>query len=271
MNLFPVQNDASGRTALREAPAVRRPRSSASFRRLDKTSFEEVVAKARSDVYTVRRGDTLSEIVHDRLQRVGQRASGTELYARVREVAQANGLTNPDVIAVGQSIDLGVLDGRGGMAGAVQPQRSAPTPIAQVFSEPSHALHHIVPGQTRISSPFGPRQDPFSGDLREHRGIDIAARRGTPIFPVADGVVVHSGRQGGHGKTVIVRHNDGSETLYAHADSLLVSEGERVRTTDKLGLVGSTGRSTGPHLHFEYRRDGVPIDPLAVLGTDAGE
>ena len=218
----------------------------------------------------VQRGDTLSGIVHGELQASGRTVSSAELYDRVRDVARANNLADPDVIDVGQRIDLSVLDGRGGLTTRNRQSGQSPVPVEPTSSSLPMDLHRIVPGKSRISSHFGPRQDPFDGEIREHRGVDIAARRGTPIYPANDGTVVYAGWHGGHGKTVIVRHEDGSETLYAHADTLLVGEGDRVDTGDKLGLVGSTGRSTGPHLHFEVRRNGVAIDPLAALGHTHG-
>lgn len=269
MNLLAIQDHASGHSAV-AVPAASAPRSSASYARVRpqrSETFERTLQEVQGPSYTVRNGDTLSEIVHNRLRAMGERVSGTELYERVQLVAKANGISNPDVISVGQTIDLAVLDGRGGTAVSARPE-----PVYNIFGpppvhEPVHGLHRIVPGQTRISSGFGPRQDPIDGTVREHRGIDIAARRGTPIFAAAEGIVVYAGRHGGHGKTVILRHSDGSETLYAHADQLLVKEGDRVGTTDRLGLVGSTGRSTGPHLHFEVRRNGEAVDPMAVYGA----
>lgn len=262
-------------------PAPSNPlRSSATFARVyrDRPSHTEEAPRAvRSTLHTVERGDTLSELVHRHLRDAGEPARGAALYDRVREVARWNGIADPDVIVPGQQIDLGALDGQGGPA-RTQVPRSAdilpmePAPALRSSALITRSIRDVVPGETRITSDFGLRHDPFEGDIRDHRGIDIAARRGSPIYPIDDGTVVFSGWHGGHGKTVIVRHDDGTETVYAHADALLVDAGQQVKVGDKLGLVGSTGRSTGPHLHFEVRRGGVPIDPLAALPElDSGE
>ncbi len=100
---------------------------------------------------------------------------------------------------------------------------------------------------------------------RPHEGIDVAASRGTPIYAAESGRVIHSGRQGGYGKVVIVKHAGSYRTVYAHASKLLVKKGAFVERGQKIALVGSTGRSTGPHVHFEIRRLETPHNPLAFL------
>lgn len=120
-----------------------------------------------------------------------------------------------------------------------------------------------VPG--RITSTYGKRNDPFTGRPDFHDGIDIAADFGSRIRPVRDGVVTFSGWQPGYGKVVIVRHGNGLETVYGHNAANLVKAGDRVNAQSVLGLLGSTGRSTGPHLHFEVRRNGRSIDPMPYL------
>jgi murein DD-endopeptidase MepM/ murein hydrolase activator NlpD len=100
---------------------------------------------------------------------------------------------------------------------------------------------------------------------RMHEGIDITASTGTPIWAAADGTVIWSGWRGGYGNCVVVDHGNGLATLYAHASSLLVSVGQRVSQGETVSLVGSTGNSSGPHLHFEVRVNGVAVDPLLYL------
>lgn len=117
----------------------------------------------------------------------------------------------------------------------------------------------------RITSMFGKRKDPFTGDLREHDGIDIAGAEGSPIRPAVGGRVTFAGERGGYGNCVVVAHPDGSETRYAHCKELKVKEGDTVDPSTELATIGSTGRSTGPHLHFEVRREGRPVDPIAWL------
>jgi murein DD-endopeptidase MepM/ murein hydrolase activator NlpD len=122
-----------------------------------------------------------------------------------------------------------------------------------------------VPG-ARMTSRFGMRSDPFSGHSRDHKGIDLAAPQGAAIRPVADGTVVLAGKRSGYGNVVVVDHGDGLRTLYAHCHELKVRAGDQVDGRSVLGTVGSTGRSTGSHLHFEVRRDGEQVDPESAMG-----
>lgn len=121
-----------------------------------------------------------------------------------------------------------------------------------------------TPG-ARVTSTFGARVHPIFHDVRYHDGVDFGAGHGTPIRAAADGVVVHAGPRGGYGTTLIVDHGRALATLYAHQSSLAVSTGQRVTRNQVIGYVGSTGFSTGPHLHFEVRVSGTPVDPLQYL------
>lgn len=116
-----------------------------------------------------------------------------------------------------------------------------------------------------ISSSFGWRKDPFSGEDRFHYGVDLAASEGTPVRAPMQGRVVSSEYREGYGNVVVLDHGQGLSTLYAHNRENLVKEGDRVIQGAPLARVGSTGRSTGPHLHFEVRKDGRQTDPLAFL------
>ncbi|MCX7964254.1 MAG: M23 family metallopeptidase [Candidatus Sumerlaea chitinivorans] len=117
----------------------------------------------------------------------------------------------------------------------------------------------------RVSSPFGYRRHPIRGGVRMHKGIDLASWTGTKIFAADSGTVIHSGWLGGYGYCVMVDHHNGYVTVYGHCSRLLVDVGDNVRRGDYIAQVGSTGASTGPHLHFEVRRNGVPIDPAPFL------
>jgi murein DD-endopeptidase MepM/ murein hydrolase activator NlpD len=116
-----------------------------------------------------------------------------------------------------------------------------------------------------ISSSFGPRVHPIFGDERLHAGIDLRADTGTPILAAADGKVVFAGAQRGYGNVVIVDHGKSLATLYAHQSVLSVRQGDVVKRGQVIGAVGATGYATGPHLHFEVRVGGNPVDPIPYL------
>ena len=116
-----------------------------------------------------------------------------------------------------------------------------------------------------LSSPFGYRVHPILGTRRLHSGIDLAANSGSPISAAGSGVVLIAGPYGGYGNAVVIDHGGGLATLYAHQSSIAVSKGQAVATGDLLGYVGCTGLCTGPHLHFETRESGTPVDPMTYL------
>ena len=123
----------------------------------------------------------------------------------------------------------------------------------------------IFPTGGRITSRFGTRTHPVLGYRRFHAGIDFGASSGTPVNAADSGRVIFSGWYGGYGNAVIIDHGGGITTLYGHNSRLLVSEGQTVQQGQAIAAVGSTGLSTGPHLHFEVRRNGNPVDPLGFL------
>ncbi len=124
---------------------------------------------------------------------------------------------------------------------------------------------------TRISSRFGKRYHPTLKKRKNHHGVDYAAPRGTPIKAAGDGKIMHIGRKGGYGKTIIIQHGGKYSTLYAHMSNYnrKLRRGARVKQGQTIGYVGSTGRSTGPHLHYEFRVNGVHRNPLTVRLPDA--
>ncbi len=122
-----------------------------------------------------------------------------------------------------------------------------------------------VPAFGRITSPFGYRYHPILGRSKLHSGMDIGAPTGSPIYAAEAGTVITSGWNGGYGNCVIINHGSGITTLYGHASELYVAAGQSVQRGDPIAAVGSTGLSTGPHLHFEVRRNGEPTDPAPYL------
>ena len=109
------------------------------------------------------------------------------------------------------------------------------------------------------------RTHPVLGGRRRHKGVDLAAPKGTPIYATADGIVGHAQWLSSYGLYVEIAHGASLETRYAHMSRLAVAPGERVRKGDIIGYVGSTGRSTGPHLHYEVRIDGIAVNPIPYM------
>ncbi len=123
----------------------------------------------------------------------------------------------------------------------------------------------IKPVAGAVGSGFGPRVHPIYGTTRMHNGVDMGGAMGDPIWASKDGVVIDAGWNGGYGNAVVIDHGDGIATLYAHQSELFVSTGDSVSQGETIGAVGSTGLSTGPHLHFEVRVNGDPVDPVLFL------
>lgn len=117
-----------------------------------------------------------------------------------------------------------------------------------------------------ISSYFGEREDPFSGEEAYHKGVDFAGTAGANVVAVAAGVVTWAGNRTGYGNLVEINHGDGYVTRYAHNQRTLVAVGQTVKRGDAIALMGSTGRSTGPHVHFEVIRNGRQVNPLTFVG-----
>jgi murein DD-endopeptidase MepM/ murein hydrolase activator NlpD len=120
------------------------------------------------------------------------------------------------------------------------------------------------------SSSYGWRIDPFNGHKAFHEGLDFPANTGTPILAAADGIVTTAERTADYGNIVKISHGSGLETRYAHASKILVKVGERVTKGQVVAHVGSTGRSTGPHLHYEIRLHGNSLDPRQYLQKNTG-
>jgi murein DD-endopeptidase MepM/ murein hydrolase activator NlpD len=123
----------------------------------------------------------------------------------------------------------------------------------------------VAPVRGLLNSGFGSRVDPITGQGAFHPGLDISTRRHEPVLATASGVVIKSGWGGDYGQVVEIDHGTGYRTVYGHLDSILVKEGQRVRRGERVGLVGSTGRATGPHLHYEVRQGDRILNPLEYI------
>ena len=137
------------------------------------------------------------------------------------------------------------------------------TPALKPFSRDGKLK---LPVSGAISSRYGLRLDPIKGGLKQHNGVDIAVPEGTQVRPAAPGKIVFSGYSEGYGNCVIVEHEGGVTSIYGHNSANLVKEGDIVDKTSVIALSGSTGRSTGPHVHFEVRKKGAPVDPMDMIG-----
>lgn len=147
-----------------------------------------------------------------------------------------------------------------GLAPAVafaQSQHLGANPLNQVLNS--------LPTHSAISSPFGIRTSPFTGEHEQHKGVDIPSQTGSPILATGDGKVTYAAYAPGYGNLVEIDHGQGYSTRYGHAQTLLVKNGDLVKQLQTIATVGSTGRSTGPHLHFEVSYLGKPFDPMLLL------
>jgi murein DD-endopeptidase MepM/ murein hydrolase activator NlpD len=134
----------------------------------------------------------------------------------------------------------------------------------QVNTQPS-----LWPINGVLRSSYGARTDPFSGEGAFHKGIDLAAPRGTPVHATADGVVQRAEWDGGYGKLVVIDHGNGLETYYAHLSQFEILPGQEVRRGQVIALSGSSGHATGPHLHYEVRMGGIPVNPYKYLAKSS--
>jgi len=123
----------------------------------------------------------------------------------------------------------------------------------------------IWPTQGWVTSDFGVRLDPYSADRTMHQGLDIATPHGQSVMSPSDGTVVFNGTEGGYGKVLVIDHGYGVKTRYGHLSEVLVRLGERIARGQKVAAVGNTGRSTGPHLHYEVRVNGIPENPRKFI------
>lgn len=124
-----------------------------------------------------------------------------------------------------------------------------------------------LPVNGYVTDGFGMRRNPFNGEGREvHEGLDIAVDFGTPVTATADGLVIYAAPHAGYGNLVIVYHSNGITTRYGHLSRIAVEAGQRVKRSDQVGNAGSTGRSTGPHVHYEIRENDQSVDPLRYVG-----
>lgn len=202
--------------------------------------------------------------------------AGEEIYTSLLDVELSRSLAQAGGIGLAEMLlrqispsEAGAPLPEPGAGRMLAPERNAPmgAPQRQPVDRDAQAPFVFpVKEPRRVSSEFGDRVDPITGQTRFHHGIDIAASKGTPVFPAAPGTVVFSGERGGYGNLVEVLHDNGYVTRYGHNEKNLAKEGDRVGPSEPIARVGSTGRSTGPHLHFEVLMNGSAINPYTLYG-----
>ncbi|ODS52270.1 MAG: hypothetical protein ABS40_18630 [Agrobacterium sp. SCN 61-19] len=215
---------------------------------------------------------SLKEIEAEQLQRIDELANGaSETAEEIAAILRRQG------VPIDEQAALPTVDAVGGPYLAPQSDRDFNASLnaldvaltrLETVRDTAKRLPFANPAPGReITSRFGNRPDPFFGGLAMHAGIDFRAPTGTEIRSTGAGKVVTATFSGGYGNMVEIDHGLGLSTRYGHMSRILVSEGDTVETGQILGLAGSTGRSTGPHLHYEVRRNGAPVDPMRFLNA----
>jgi len=233
--------------------------------------------------YSVKKGDSLFGIAR-------------RFNVSIDTVISANGLKNAYYLSIGMKLQIPNLSGvyyrvrKGDSLSSIAARYTISiNKIADINDLPSSVIHVgdalFIPGGTlssweratalgnlfkkpttgRLTSRMGFRKDPFTGMRAYHAGIDIANRRGTQVYAAQYGRIVFTGYRGNYGRTIIIRHPQGYVTIYAHLDKIFVRRSQTVQQGDKIGTMGNTGRSTGPHLHFEIHQYNKLLDPLKIL------
>jgi murein DD-endopeptidase MepM/ murein hydrolase activator NlpD len=206
-------------------------------------------------------GDTFKQMLDDALADKMSAAGGIGMASMfAKQLAQAAGGTGETAAA--QPIANAPI---ASSSQTIADQISAITSQHPSSAIPAGAPHLILPVSGRASSGYGLRADPIKHEMINHPGFDLAAPTGTQVNAAAGGTVVHAGPAGTYGNLVTVRHDNGFETRYAHLSEVDVKVGDTVSAGQDVGKVGTTGYSTGPHLHFEVRKDGQAIDPAPLL------
>jgi murein DD-endopeptidase MepM/ murein hydrolase activator NlpD len=239
-----------------------------------------VLSIALGTQFAPRQADRTAEVA--RMQR--QVAAMQADVDVIKQVAQQRyQLTAREVAKLGlepaRVAAAGAYTGQGGPFEAVEPLKAAADPkFKQLFTSwkkldqlelGTIAIPSVKPvAGTALTSGYGVRSDPFRGRAAMHAGIDLAGPIGTPIYATADGYVGRSEWAGGYGNLIELNHGRGIQTRYGHLSKSLVQQGQRVKRGDLIGHMGSTGRSTGSHLHYEVRIDGKAVNPVPFMQSN---
>jgi murein DD-endopeptidase MepM/ murein hydrolase activator NlpD len=180
-------------------------------------------------------------------------------------LAQANSVRGKSLSAAPETLPSGDSDKFRTQMLGWQRERAVPSIIVE------RAVEKAAQTKLLISSPFGWRSDPILGTRRHHAGIDLPGPRGTDVYVTGSGKVISAGWSAGYGNLIEIEHSGGVHTRYGHLSQILVNRNSTVSQGQRIGKVGSTGRSTGAHLHYEVRVAGAPVNPLPYLGQTAPE
>jgi len=219
-----------------------------------------------------RLGVSLEDLESDQLDRIGAltssaRAMRRQLVADARDAGLPLAAPEDDASGTGGPfIPVDGADGEGdGFDLELKALNHELDALDRVRGEVrAFPIANPAPGH-RITSGFGPRRDPIIGKTAFHAGIDLGVKSGTPVYATGSGTVVRAGRNGGYGNMVEIRHVNGLKTRYAHLSRIFVKEGQKVAAGQKIAASGSTGRSTGPHLHYEVRDGKTAVNPMTWL------
>jgi murein DD-endopeptidase MepM/ murein hydrolase activator NlpD len=233
----------------------------------------EQESSAHLDAFTGRVGEMQAEIL--RLNALGERlVEMADLDAEEFDFENPPPVGGPDDDSLAtKETSLAELAGDfTDMLSLISDRKRKLTQLEQAIMEKDLKKHATPSGwpvrSGYITSKFGYRRHPIYKRTKFHAGVDFASKRGTPVVATADGVVVFSGWQSGYGRLVEIRHMDGLKTRYAHNQKNLVKEGDMVKKGQAIAKLGSTGRSTGPHVHFEVRKNGKAVNPLKYVGNE---
>lgn len=208
-----------------------------------KIGKELKILSVKGVVHNVEKGETLWDIVR-------------RYKIETKAVLAANNINDESKLKIGQEL---ILPGAKPVVIKKSSNKNNRAGSSEVYMASRSSRSFNYPTKGRITSPFGYRWG------RKHTGIDIAAPKGTPVYASASGRVTYAGWKGGYGKCIMIDHGNGIQTLYGHNSVLVVSKGTQVKSGQQIAKIGSTGNSTGPHVHFEVRIKGTPVNPANYL------
>jgi murein DD-endopeptidase MepM/ murein hydrolase activator NlpD len=242
----------------------------------ENATLREENAQLRSQVLLVQEKVAHISATLDRVERFDAklRTAVSTLQDPERNLAIGPvGISSPEVAPAGPAPAAGQnlqgLPGKlGSLEGEAARQEQSLRELQEYFDDQRSLLAStpsIWPTRGWVTSDFGTRLDPTSADRQMHEGLDIATPHGQPVQSPSDGVVVFNGVEGGYGKVLVLDHGYGVKTRYGHLSEVFVKLGERVKRGEKVAAVGNTGKSTGPHLHYEVRVNGIPENPRKFI------